>query len=160
MRIRFVVACAAVAISGCTSYRTVPIDNGADIRTRSYELVSLRLADGRTVRAESVRLDVDSTSWVDPVTREVRAVPTVEVLWVDRVRRVRGAVQGAAASFVVAAALGTIASRFGNRLTGSGGLPSALGTGAKVGLVAGSLGAAAGAAVGARERSAFTVGSS
>lgn len=118
----------------------------------------MRLADGRTVHAVSVRLDVDSTSWVDPVTREFRSVPTVDVFWVDQVNRVKGGLQGAAVSFLAVTALATVEQAVGNQNILGGDFGRDLGTGSRVGMLAAPIGALAGSAVGARRRSVFTVG--
>lgn len=144
--------------TGCTSYRTVAIDEGAQIQVRSFESVKLAFTDGRTIRAESVQLDVDSTSWVDSATREVHAVPTVEVAWVDRVQHRKGAIQGATVAFLTLATLVTIRHMVGNGLQQERNVGRDLGAGARVGLMAAPVGAVVGSIVGARQRSVFTVG--
>ncbi len=150
----------ALAVSGCTSYQTVAIDAGADldVSPRSYDAVRLTLGDGQTIAAESVHLDVDSTSWIDPATRAVRRVPTVEVAWVDQVRRRRGALQGAAISFAFTSVLSTFYHAVGNQNSLGGDIGRDAATGARHGLLVAPVGAAIGAVVGARDRSVFTVG--
>lgn len=69
------------------------------------------LADGTARDADGLRIAPDTTTWVDPVTHDLRAVPTATVAQVDRrdpkraSRRLagRGALVGAAAGVVLGA---------------------------------------------------------
>ena len=148
---------AALVASGCTSLHTVPIDQGVEI-VQTADPVVLTFADGRAVRAASVRLEADSTSWVDLETNALRSAPTVEVAWVDQIQRRRGGAQGLAVAFVTGTVLATLYYSVGRQNAQGGDIGRDLRSGAIAGLFAAPVGALVGGAVGARDRSVFTVG--
>lgn len=96
MRAALVLALAVLC--GCTSTRTVTpgATSGASANTDlAGRTVRVLLTDGRDVRAESVTILPDSTSWFNPATGELVEVATAEVVHVTERSRGRGARQGA-----------------------------------------------------------------
>ena len=88
-----------VLVTGCTSTRTLTPDaDGLARVNRTCEArpARLMLASGQYVHARALRLDADSTTWVDPTTGTLQRAATADVVYVERIRRGRGAWQGAA----------------------------------------------------------------
>ena len=112
-------ALAVLALSGCAAAtHTVALEDGDQLAwanslfaTRPTVVV---LEDGSAYDALALRLEADTTTWVDPQTQALVAVPTASVLEVERrdPRRAslriagRGALVGAAVGAVGGAALG------------------------------------------------------
>ncbi len=98
-----------VAFSACTTSRVAQPgtpQTGAFLRAVSGDVVTVHLADGESARARAVRIDADSTSWLDPASRSVRRVATADVVSLERTDRTRGAIRGG----VTAAAVVGVAS--------------------------------------------------
>ena len=91
------VALVALA-TGCTSTHAVAPDAAGFAhanRTLADQTVTLTLADGRRVSAQSLRFAADTTTWIDPATGALQRTATAEIGSTERVRRGRGAWQGA-----------------------------------------------------------------
>ena len=84
--------------SGCTSSRTLAPDArglshvNATFGTRPARV---RLASGVIADARALHADADTTTWIDPVSGTLQRAATADVVYVERVRRGRGAWQGA-----------------------------------------------------------------
>ncbi len=88
----------AGVVTGCTSTQSVSSDTAGLARanqTLAGRTVTLHLSDGRRVAAQSLRLAPDTTSWIDPATGALQRAATADVRVAERVRRGRGAWQGA-----------------------------------------------------------------
>ncbi len=162
---------AVLAATGCTSTRTLaPDPEGLARVNRTYETrpARLMLASGQYVHARALRLDADSTTWIDPATGILQRAATADIVYVERVRRGRGAWQGAALTGVATAVVMSAVvaadlqdSDWGACDESSFGvgnchkLPFALRMGTLFGASATLPGALGGAVVGSRERTAF-----
>ncbi len=106
MRALFLLA--LVAASGCTSSRTLAPD-AAGLRHVNAEYgtrpARVRLASGVIVDARALHADADTTTWVDPASGTLQRAATADVVYVERVRRGRGAWQGAAITGLATAAV-------------------------------------------------------
>ncbi|MGB3542101.1 hypothetical protein [Rubrivirga sp.] len=113
-------ALAALALSGCAA-TTHAIDPAAEPDRLAWanDLFASRpttvvLEDGTAYDATALRLEADTTTWIDPATQSLVSIPTSAVLEVERrdggrsVSRVvrRGIVAGAIASGLLFAAAG------------------------------------------------------
>lgn len=112
---RALVLLVALALTGCAGLRSstqIVAPDRLDIAAAEVAGGSglLSLADGTRYRVESLRIDPDTTSWIDPVTGALRLVATPSVAQFEaRDRRqalFRGAGLGALAGAAVGAALG------------------------------------------------------
>ncbi len=158
---RLVLLVVAFALTGCAgSVQTLrPATDLAEARRQlDGQSTEVYLRDGRIRAAHALRVDADTTSWVDPQTAAFVRVPTssiVEVRRTDRRGSVRrAAARGAVAAGLVGAVLGGIAGYDGFNLCFWGPCePPSTGErirGAAVGALAvGGIGATYGTAVGA-----------
>jgi hypothetical protein len=109
MTLRAAVVVAVVALTGCTSTRTVEsgqpsfyarINDTAEGRTARIGFI-----DGRTVQGMRLFATPDSVSFVD-ATGRARSVPTSDVEQIELQRARRGAFQGAGIGLLTGAATG------------------------------------------------------
>ena len=109
---RIVVLVSLLAFSACTTTRTAQPgtpEAAAYLRAVAGDVVTVTLVGGERVRARSVRVGADSTSWLDPASRALRSVATAEVVRVERTDRQRGAVRGAVTAAAVAGVASAVA---------------------------------------------------
>lgn len=156
---------AFVAASGCTASRTLAPDAaGLSHANATYGTrpARVRLASGVIVDTLALHADADTTTWVDPASGTLQRAATADIVYVERVRRGRGAWQGAAITGLATAAVTgiVIATDSGDWGTCRDGAfldtcdkPAiAAAAGVIAGVAAMLPGAAVGAAVGARDR--------
>ena len=155
-----------VAFSACTTTRVARPDTSetnAFLRAVSGDVLTVTLAGGETVQARAVRIETDSTTWLDPNTRALRQVATADVVSLERTDRTRGAIRGGVTAAAVAGVASTVffyaiqdpADCTPTLVTSCG--PGArialsVGLGAGVGFLAAFPGAGLGAAVGETDR--------
>ena len=87
-----------IVASGCTSSRTLAPDaTGLSHVNATYGTrpTRIRLASGVILDARALHADADTTTWIDPVSGTLQRAATSDVVYVERVRRGRGARQGA-----------------------------------------------------------------
>ncbi|WP_412061651.1 hypothetical protein [Rubrivirga sp. IMCC45206] len=164
---------AALVLSGCAATHSVAAgdDFGAlNARLAGRDAIVV-LTDGTAYDAAALRVGPDSTTWIDPRTQALLAIPTSAIAEVerrDRQRALRRSVRlGVISGVSVGGAMGAAAGfesggclifcggdpTIGDRLKGAGGFGLA---GAAVGLVYGALfGAAAGLVSDSAERFRF-----
>lgn len=166
----------AAVVSGCAATHAVaPGDDWAALNQRlAGRDAVVTLTDGTAYAAAALRVGPDTTTWVDPASQALLAIPTwaiAEVERRDRARTLRRAVRlGATGGAAVGGALGVAAgAETGGCLILCGNAPPSVGDrveaavlfgagGAAVGVIYGTLyGALAGVVVDAAERFVFEV---
>lgn len=110
---RFALLLAALAaLTGCTHTRPADLASAAtraEINARAergYPVLHLAGQRGRQVRA--LRLEADTTTWIDKKTGEFRAAPTADVAAVAFRRDGYGALEGIGIGVAVGATLGAV----------------------------------------------------
>ena len=150
---RPLVLLAALAVAGCaSSTRTVDPANPAGANAHfAGRTVRVVLTDGAWHDADALRLGPDTTTWVDPGSRQWVAVPTAAVATVEHRDRRRAARRGVLRGVVLGSLVTVLAAsllEFGSGdglLSGpptAGGYAKAAGFGAAAGAAAGALGGA------------------
>lgn len=162
MRFTFCLVAFAVTMAGCTTTSSVRPGSTAAAEANGAlagRVATVRLTDGRAVKARSVAFASDTTTWFDPQTESLVRVPTAEIASVSRRSRWGGFGDGALLGGVATAlVVGVLAARdVEDSFTdyfGEGGTHVAFG--AIVGVTAGAMAAlpsgALGFAVGAEDR--------
>lgn len=121
MRIAAYFIALTVLLGGCTHIRLfnpATPEGRAEVNARSEQrLAVVILASGERADAESLRLDVDEASWIDPGTGEARSAPLSNVLIVRVPNRGRGALEGLAIGAGVGTVLGILAATEGGPLS-------------------------------------------
>ncbi len=103
---------AAALLTGCTHTRTFDAysqetrETGNKRAERATSTVVL--LSGEQVRARSLHVAPDVTTWVDPKNGEVRSVPTAEVASVRFTSRGRGVLDGLGIGFAVGIGIGAL----------------------------------------------------
>jgi len=126
---------------GCTHNSTVRLRSSVDYalwnkRTLRKQPV-VTLMDGQKHTANNLRFDPDSTSWVDPNTQRVIAVPTAEVSNVRIVSFGKGALEGLGLGLSIGALTGGL---IGTTTSGDTGSGIQYSTGSRIGIAATGLG--------------------
>ncbi|WP_412069533.1 hypothetical protein [Rubrivirga sp. IMCC43871] len=172
---RALLLAAALLLSGCAATHSVAGDDdfaALNDRLAGRDAV-LVLTDGTAYDATALRVGPDSTTWIDPATQALLAIPTYAIAEVERRDRqrtlFRGVRIGSLSGVAVGGAMGAIAGfesggcvifcggdpTMGDRLKGAAGF--GLG-GAAVGLVYGAIfGGAAGLVSDSAERFRFDI---
>jgi hypothetical protein len=92
------VVVAALALAGCTHHRpldTASPESRTHVNTRAEgESALVTLHDGEEVRARSLHVAPDVTTWLDPETGEMRSIPTNDLVSVRFTDRGRGVLEG------------------------------------------------------------------
>ena len=99
---------AAVLLAGCagSTYTVAPEAFEDARRDLSGRTVTLVLTDGARYSAASLRLEADTTTWVNPDTGELLALPTWALAEVQHRDRGRSALRTAGAGALVTGAIG------------------------------------------------------
>jgi len=109
------VALTVLALTGCThTHQVTRAEYKAEQPCQSRRC-TVALENGDRFPSMSLRIDPDSTSWIDPRTDALRKVSTAEVVEVRRIQRKRaargGLVLGLASGVVLGAATGYLVER-------------------------------------------------
>lgn len=141
-----------LVLTGCSSTRTLtPGSEGLGGADLADTTVRIALADGTSARGLSISVLPDTTSWIDPASRELVRVPTVDVVRVTEVSRGKGLVQGALISgLTTAAVVGVLAYADADEQDAGDRLVFGLGIGTVYGALATVPGGAVGYGLGAR----------
>ena len=138
----------ATILTGCTHSHIVrPSESKSYVSLNKRGLrqqATITLVKGRKLKGDKLRFAPDSTSWVDPHTQSVIAVPTAEVTHILFVRRGKGALEGLGLGFLTGAL-------FGVPFALAGWIDIVLFLGPYVGALGGLIGLPVGIAVGSQE---------
>lgn len=111
LSVRLVVV-AALTLAGCTHNRTLEPaspESRTHVNARAEgESALVTLRHGEEVRARSLHVAPDVTTWLDPDTSEMRSVPTSELASVRFTDRGRGVLEGLGVGAAYGAGLGVL----------------------------------------------------
>jgi hypothetical protein len=112
VRLAALLAIVVTALTGCTHTRPLFLaspEARTELNRRAEAVTVLVTLRGDTqVRARALRVEADSTSWLDPASGAVRSVPTADLATVRFTDRGRGVAEGSGLGLLIGAGFGLL----------------------------------------------------